>query len=97
MTKIFNRAFSAAAVTAVATLAAATPAVADPTPGGLIGSQLGVIDLASQNSAVNNGNTGGAVSHSENSQNSAQQVITDAQSVDVLKNVDVLEKPLILV
>ncbi|MGA5234205.1 hypothetical protein ACPCAI_03815 [Streptomyces cinereoruber] len=46
---------------------------------------------------MNNGNTGGAVSHSENSQNSAQQVITDAQSVDVLKNVDVLEKPLILV
>ncbi|PWS45688.1 hypothetical protein DKT74_08730 [Streptomyces sp. ZEA17I] len=97
MTKIFNRAFGVAAVTAIASLTAASPAVADPTPGGLIGSQLGVIDLASQNSAVNNGNTGEAVSHSENTQNSAQQVVTDAQSIDLLKDVDVLEKPLILV
>ncbi|WP_261720505.1 hypothetical protein [Streptomyces sp. FZ201] len=97
MTKIFNRAFSAAAFTAIATLAAAGPAVADPAPGGLIGSQLEMIGIASQNSVVNNGNGGGSASHSENTQNSAQQVVTDAQSIDVLKNLDVLEKPLILV
>ncbi|MEU4800435.1 hypothetical protein [Streptomyces sp. NPDC023327] len=95
MTKIFSRALSAAAVAAIASLAAASPALADPTPGSLIGGQLGVLDLASQNSAVNNGNTGGAVNHSENTQNSAQQVVTDAQAIDVLKNV--LEKPLVLV
>lgn len=97
MTNIFSRALGATAITAVATLAAASPAVADPSPGGLIGSQLGVIGLDSQNSAVNNGNTGEAVSHSVNSQNSAQQVVTDAQSIDIAKHVDVLEKPLILV
>ncbi|WP_225804585.1 hypothetical protein [Streptomyces sp. NK15101] len=96
MTKIFSRALSAAAVAAIASLAAASPALADPTPDGLIGHQLGVLDLASQNSAMNNGNTGEAVSHSQNTQNSAQQDVTDAQAIDVLKNVDVLEKPLIL-
>ncbi len=56
-----------------------------------------MIGIASQNSVVNNGNGGGSASHSENTQNSAQQVVTDAQSIDVLKNLDVLEKPLILV
>ncbi|WP_282697162.1 hypothetical protein [Streptomyces sp. CC208A] len=97
MPKIFSRALSAAAVAAIASLAAAGPALADPAPGGLMGSELGVLGLAGQNSAVNNGNTAGAVSHSENTQNSAQQVVTDAQAVDVLKDVDALERPLILV
>ncbi|MCM1976487.1 hypothetical protein [Streptomyces sp. G1] len=94
MNKILSRAFSAAAVAGIATLAAAGPALADPAPGGLIGSQLEVIGLASQNSAVP---TGESISHPENSQNSAHQAITDAQAIDALKNVDVMEKPLILV
>ncbi|MGW7296688.1 hypothetical protein [Streptomyces sp. NPDC054829] len=99
MTKIFSRALGVAAVAAVAgiaSFAAASPALADPAPGNLIGSQLEVIDLASQNSALNNGNTGGSVNHSESTQNSAQQIVTDAQSIDVLKNTDALEKPLTL-
>ncbi|PPQ83117.1 hypothetical protein CVT24_012206 [Panaeolus cyanescens] len=70
-------------------------AFAKPVPN-LIGNQLGVINLASQNSAVNNGNIGGSVSHSENTQNSAQQIVTDAQAVDVLKNTDVQGHALIL-
>ncbi|MBB1245103.1 hypothetical protein GL263_16220 [Streptomyces durbertensis] len=97
MTKIFSRALGAAAVAGIATLAAAGPALADPAPGGLIGSHVGVIGLASQNSAVNNGNIGGGISHAENAHNSAQQVVTDAQAIDVAKNVEVLEKPLVLV
>ncbi|KAF9553994.1 hypothetical protein CPC08DRAFT_767096 [Agrocybe pediades] len=63
----------------------------------LIGDQLNVIGLASQNSAVNNGNTGESASHGTNTGNTAQQVVTDAQSIDVAKNVDVLKNPLILV
>ncbi|MFE9259167.1 hypothetical protein [Streptomyces sp. NPDC006879] len=97
MNKIFSGTLAVAAATAIASLAAASPALAEPTPGALVGHQLGAIDLASQNSGVNNGNTGGSVSHAQNGQNSAQQIVTDAQSIDVLKNVDLLKKPLILV
>ncbi|WP_434443539.1 hypothetical protein [Lentzea sp. E54] len=82
----------AGGIASVASTANASPA----TPRNLIGNELGVINLASQNSAINNGNTDGSVSHSENTQNAAQQIVTDAQSIDVLKNIDVLEKPLIL-
>ncbi|KAF9038216.1 hypothetical protein BJ165DRAFT_1501268, partial [Panaeolus papilionaceus] len=63
----------------------------------LIGDQLQVIGLASQNSAINNGNTGGAISHSANTGNAAQNIVTDAQSIDVLSNIDVLKKPLVIV
>jgi hypothetical protein len=57
----------------------------------LIGAELGVIDIASQNSAVNNGNVGVNVSHSlPGYSNTAQNIVVDAQSIDTLKNVDVL-------
>ncbi|KAF3907506.1 hypothetical protein AA313_de0200934 [Arthrobotrys entomopaga] len=63
----------------------------------LIGNNVGVIDIASQNSANNNGNTAGSASHSSGTQNTAQQLTTDAQSIDVIKNIEVLENPLIIV
>lgn len=97
MNRILSRALGAAAVAGVAALAGAAPACADPAPSGLVGSELGVIGLVGQNSAVHHGNTAGSAGHSANSQNAAQQVVTDAQSVDVLKNAEVLEKPLVLV
>ncbi|MFI5534186.1 hypothetical protein ACIA8O_37190 [Kitasatospora sp. NPDC051853] len=53
--------------------------------------------IHSQNQANNNGNTTGSVSHSSNTQNVAQQNVTDQQSIDVIKNVDALEDPLVLV
>ncbi|MCX4920224.1 hypothetical protein [Streptomyces sp. NBC_00687] len=96
MIKILSRAVSVAAVAGFAAFAAANPAFAAPEPGGLIGDQLGVIDVASQNSGVNNGNHQGTASHSQNTQNSAQQIVTDAQSIEVLKEVQTAEKPLIL-
>ncbi|KXN65550.1 hypothetical protein CONCODRAFT_12826 [Conidiobolus coronatus NRRL 28638] len=59
-----------------------------------IGNNLQVIGLASQNSANNNGNTSGSASHSSGTQNVAQQIVADQQSIDVLKNIDVAENPL---
>ncbi|MEV6717367.1 hypothetical protein AB0M48_35650 [Lentzea sp. NPDC051208] len=76
---------------------ASTANASTATPRNLIGNQLGVIDIASQNSGVDNGNTDGSTSHSTNLQNSAQQIVTDAQSIDVVADIEVLEKPLVLV
>ncbi|KAH6908146.1 hypothetical protein BKA70DRAFT_1222940 [Coprinopsis sp. MPI-PUGE-AT-0042] len=76
-------------------LASLSIVVASPVPApNLVGNQLGVIGLASQNSAVNNGNTGGSVSHSANVQNTAQQIVTDAQSIGILKNINIAEMAL---
>ncbi|KAG0044596.1 hypothetical protein BGZ90_008730, partial [Linnemannia elongata] len=53
-------------------LALLTIASTSPIPN-LIGDNLGVINLASQNQAINNGHTAGAASHSSSTQNVAQQ------------------------
>ncbi|KXN65553.1 hypothetical protein CONCODRAFT_12829 [Conidiobolus coronatus NRRL 28638] len=67
---------------------------ASPAAPNLIGNNLEVIGLASQNQANNNGNTAGSASHSSGTQNVAQQNVADQQSIDVLKNIDVAENPL---
>ncbi|KAK6539651.1 hypothetical protein TWF694_009857 [Orbilia ellipsospora] len=62
----------------------------------LIGNQVEVIGLASQNSGQNNGNTGGAINHSQNSQNTAQQIVTDAQAIEIAKTLSALNNPLVI-
>ncbi|WP_103513007.1 hypothetical protein [Streptomyces sp. SM13] len=89
MTKILGRALGAAAVAGIATLAVAAPAFADPTPpgSGLIGSQLPAVGSAGQN----NGDTD---KPSSQNHNFAQQHLTDAQSIEPVRDLDYWAKPL---
>jgi hypothetical protein len=87
----FTKSFFALSMLLVSMISAAP---ADPN---LIGNNVGVIDLASQNSANSNGNTAGSASHSSGTQNVAQQNVADQQSIDVLKNIDVAKDALVLV
>jgi hypothetical protein len=68
-----------------------------PAAPNLIGNGIQGIGLASQNQAINNGNTAETASKSQGTGNVAQQATSDNSSIDVIKNLQAFENPLVLV
>ncbi|KMS74258.1 hypothetical protein ACM01_15240 [Streptomyces viridochromogenes] len=79
---IFCRALSVAALAGACALTAAAPASAN-----VIGENLAVAQIASQQTGLSSGNQQSTSNHGSNNGNTAQQGVADNQDIDVIKNI----------
>ncbi|MEV6962441.1 hypothetical protein AB0M97_25280 [Streptomyces sp. NPDC051207] len=82
---IFHRALGVAALAGACALTSAAPASAD-----IVGENLALAQLASQQLGVANGNQQSSSNHGSNNANNAQQALTENQPIEVIKNIPIM-------
>ncbi|MFI6645906.1 hypothetical protein [Streptomyces sp. NPDC050504] len=91
MNKILSRTLAVAALAGAAIFTPTGPAFADDNPGwNLIGENLALVNLLSQNQAINDGNNNNVNNHSNGSNNHNQQNNSDNSEIDLLSEWDIL-------
>jgi hypothetical protein len=91
MNKIFCRTLTVVAVAGACSLTSAASASAN-----VIGENLSLAQIASQQAGVNSGNQQSTSNHGSNNGNNAQQGVSDNQDIDVIKNIAGVNSPLLI-